>query len=78
MITDLFRSRSGVIFFSILLGLALASLFQRVCKGRGCLIYNAPNVHEVKKSIYKHDDKCYRYNVKNVTCEQDDQVIHHA
>lgn len=72
---SIMKSRRGVIIFSIILGLGLGTMFQRVCKGRGCIIYTAPQPNKIKGDIYKHDDKCYKYDTENVNCESSKNII---
>ena len=43
------HSQSGKILISILWGFGLACLFRKVCRGRNCIIYNAPDPNEIKK-----------------------------
>lgn len=77
MITEIVKSRSGVIVISILWGLALATLFQKVCKGRGCIIFNAPDVSAMKGNTFKHDSKCYQFKPETVECSGETHFIEH-
>ncbi len=56
------------IIFSILIGLALASLFQRTCKGRSCIVYRAPNYNEIKDQTFIRDGKCFVYSKEHTSC----------
>lgn len=51
----------GQAFVSAILGFGLAALFQRVCKGKNCVIVRAPPMDEVMRSTYTIDGDCFRY-----------------
>lgn len=71
----LFKTREGRILVSILWGLGLASLFRKVCKDRTCIVYKAPNPKNIVNKVYKHNEKCFKYNVKSTECT-DDAISH--
>lgn len=71
----LIESKNGKIFMSILLGLGLASLFRRACIGRGCLVFTAPSMKEIKGKVYTFNKKCYKFNEENVTCDNSKKVV---
>ena len=48
----LVSSDFGVKMLSIILGLGLATLFRKVCKGRNCMVFKGPPMKEVEKTIY--------------------------
>lgn len=56
------------IIISILIGFGLASLFQRTCKGRSCIIYKAPNYNEIKDQTFIRDGKCFVYSKEHTSC----------
>lgn len=59
----------GSIFISVLLGLGLAALFRRACRGDGCVVVQAPDVSELRKNTYRTSDgNCYRYTPTEVSC----------
>jgi len=64
------HGETGRILMSIILGLGLASLFRRVCKGRNCVVQKAPPLEEIDDQIYKFQDKCYQYNAVSVKCNK--------
>jgi hypothetical protein len=70
-----FESNTGKYLLSIILGLGLASLFRSVCKGKNCLIYKAPPLEEINNKIYKHDDKCYKFNPVSVKCNTEKTIV---
>lgn len=68
MITDIINSKVGRIIISILWGLGLACLFRTVCKDRSCMVIKAPDYKEFENKTYKHNNKCYKYSVKDSEC----------
>jgi hypothetical protein len=58
----------GSIVISILLGLGLAALFRRACKGDRCIVIKAPSLTEVAKHYYKVDADCFKYTPQVVPC----------
>ncbi len=67
MIKSIFESQLGCIIISLILGLGLAALFKKVCKG-DCVVIKAPNTSDVKNYYYKIDDDCYKYEPEVTTC----------
>jgi hypothetical protein len=67
-ILRLLDSREGQIIISLILGLGLAALFQRVCKDGNCIIVQGPPLEEVENKIFKQEDKCYRYKAESTKC----------
>lgn len=55
----------GRIFISILLGLGLATLFRSTCKEKNCIRFAGPVLNEIDGKIYKHGDKCFKYEVES-------------
>ena len=74
MLEKLFKTNSGKIIVSILLGLGLSALFQQACANRDCIIIRAPDLNTVVSNIFKYDNKCYKFKVENAKCEG--EVIH--
>lgn len=67
-ILDIFKTRQGIIFMSILWGLGLATLFGYSCQNGACIVLKAPKLGEVVKTTYKHDNKCYKFTTEGTTC----------
>ena len=65
-----FKTETGKHIMSALLGFGLATFFRVVCKDRNCIIFKAPNLEDTKDKIFQQGDKCYTFNVKNVTCNK--------
>jgi len=64
----LFHTKEGNLFVSAIFGLALAMLFQKVCKDKKCIVYESPPMEEIKENIYELEDTCYQYTPKLVKC----------
>ena len=62
----LVASDFGVKLLSIILGLGLATLFRKVCKGRNCMVFKAPSMKEVESNTYKKDNKCYHFQAQRL------------
>lgn len=71
----LFNSESGKIIISIILGLGLATLFRKVCDETNCLVYKAKDYSEINDKIFKYDNKCYKYDLKHISCVKDGNII---
>jgi hypothetical protein len=63
---------------SILLGFGLASLFRTVCKGHHCLVFYAPPLDKIQDKIYKHNNKCYKYEAISAKCSNDKKIVSFA
>lgn len=68
MMNKLLKTQESKIIISIIWGLGLSCLFRKVCLGRKCVIYSAPNPNEITKNVYLFDNKCYKYTTKNTLC----------
>ena len=60
---------------SVLLGIGLASLFQKVCKDKSCLVFTGPIISDVDGKIIKHGEKCFKYDISSVTCDESKRII---
>jgi hypothetical protein len=69
------HTENGKILMSILLGFGLATLFREVCKGRNCIIFHSVSLEETKGKIYKYDNKCYKYEIKNEKCDPTKKIV---
>ena len=74
-IKRLLKTDFGSKLLSIIMGLGLATLFRKVCKGRNCMIFKGPPMEEVQKTVYKKNDKCYQFNYENVDCDTKKSII---
>jgi hypothetical protein len=64
----LMGDRVGAIVVSVILGLGLAALFRRACKGDGCVVVRAPKGDDVGRYFYKLEDDCYKYTPYAAPC----------
>ena len=65
----------GITFISILLGLGLATLFRKVCKGKDCILFNGPVISEIDGKIYKYGEYCYKYSVSPAKCDSTKKTL---
>lgn len=63
---------------SIILGIGFSSLFRKVCKDRNCLIFKAPKFDLIKNKIFKHNNKCYKFNTTATSCSNSKKIIDFA
>ena len=72
----LLNSPMGKIFISILLGLGLATMFRTVCEEKNCIRFVGPVISEIDGKIYKHGEKCYKYESQSSgKCDETKQVL---
>ena len=62
------KDGTGSVIVSIILGLGLAALFRRACKGGRCIVVKAPKLEELRRFVYKVDDDCFKYTPHVVPC----------
>lgn len=67
MLDKILNTKKGRIVISIILGFGLAALFKRECRNR-CIVRRPPKSSQVENNIYKHDNKCYKYQSEITTC----------
>jgi hypothetical protein len=65
----------GRFFISAILGIGLATLFNKVCKDRNCLVFNGPILSEFDGKIYKYDNKCYKYSLTPSNCDKNKRIV---
>lgn len=74
-IQRLFDSDLGKIFLSIILGLGISGLFNKVCNDdENCTIIKGPSEKKIKNTIYKYHNKCYIYEKKMLECTNDKPI----
>ena len=69
IITRIMSSKMGINVISIILGLGLASLFRKVCRGKDCVIIKGPELSSIKDKIFRFDEKCYTYEPIATSCK---------
>lgn len=62
------KTQQGSYVVSIILGIGIASLFRKTCASRNCMVFRGPPINKVKNSVFKHDNKCYKFTEKSVEC----------
>lgn len=75
---NILYSKEGRVFISILLGLGIASLFRSVCKKRKCMIFKKPDEKDIEDKVFKHDGKCYKYELQTTKCDKSKQNVKFA
>lgn len=74
-IKRLLDTEMGRVVISAILGLGLASLFNKVCKDKNCIVFNGPVLSEFDGKIYKHGEKCYKYSMQPSKCDKTKRII---
>jgi hypothetical protein len=74
-IKRLLDTELGRYCISAILGLGLASLFNKVCKDKNCIVFNGPVLSEFEGKVYKHGEKCYKYSLTPSTCNMTKRII---
>ena len=72
MISRIIKDKTGSIILSIMLGLGLAAMLKRTCRGNGCIVVQAPNEQEINDNVYSVNDNCYKYTPEHVPCDNGD------
>ena len=65
----LLNTKIGIMCISIILGLGLATLFRRACKGKECILFNGPIINEMDGKTYKYGEFCYKYSFTPAKCD---------
>jgi hypothetical protein len=65
----------GKILISILLGIGIACLFRQVCNEKNCIRFEGPIISDIHDKIYKHDEKCYKYEAQPSQCNKNKKII---
>jgi len=81
MIQNILKSmhtQFGKYIISVILGLGLASIFRKSCEARNCLVFRAPSFEEIRKNVYNHNDKCYKFTEKSVSCNKNRKQVEFA
>ena len=69
-ILNAMKSNFGKNMISIIIGIGIASLFRKSCEGKECMIFKGPEFEKITNTVYKYNDKCYKFIEKNVTCNK--------
>ena len=75
-IKRLLYSKYSNVIISVILGLGLSCLFRKACDKRNCLVFKAPeNFNDIPTKTYKHNDKCYKFKPRSVSCDKSKQIV---
>jgi hypothetical protein len=72
---NVLKNPASRIVIAIVWGLGLATLFQKACKGRNCIIYKAPHLEDVKGKTFRFEGQCYQYTPRTVQCNKEKEVV---
>ena len=75
LVSRLFYTDLGQIMISLVFGLAIAFMFQKVCKDKKCFIIEAPPMEELNKYVYRIGNDCYKYTPRIVACVENTETI---
>ena len=67
-ILSILDTETGQVMISIVLGLGLAALFQKVCQDEKCTIYLSPDENKITDRIFTQNGQCYKYVREQVPC----------
>lgn len=68
LLNRMFYTSNGQSLISFIFGMALAFMFQKVCKGDKCILFDAPKPEEIDNKIFEFEGSCYKYKPKSVRC----------
>lgn len=71
----LFYTDNGQIFISALFGVALALIFQKVCKDKKCIVISAPATEEITSKVYQFEGECFKYKPYGISCPEDEKNV---
>jgi hypothetical protein len=72
------KSDFGKYMISIIIGIGFASLFRKACGDDKCYIFKGPSIDKIHNNIYSHDNKCYKFNEKSISCNTASKQISFA
>jgi len=75
MFETVLDNKTGQILMSVILGLGLAVMFSRACKGRNCIIIRGPNPNAVQGKVYQFGGDCYQFKPHMTQCSQKKKII---
>ena len=67
-ILSILDTETGQVMISIVLGLGLAALFQKVCQDEKCTVYLSPDENKITDRIFIQNGQCYKYVKEPVPC----------
>lgn len=69
------HTKNGQILISIILGIGVASIFRKICTETNCIDFRGPDLKDVEKSIYGHNNLCYKFSPQSTTCNTEKKQI---
>lgn len=66
---NIFKTDTSKMIISILWGLGLATMFQKICNDQKCIIYQAVDPNTIKNNIYNHNGECIQFEPELTTCD---------
>jgi hypothetical protein len=69
IVDRLFYTPIGSMMISAVFGVAIAFLFQKVCKGDSCITIEPPPMEELENTVYEFNNQCYKYKPKSIKCD---------
>lgn len=60
---------------SLLWGVILTFIFYYGYKEKKCIVVRAPNPDKLKGKIFLYNNKCYKYDTYNVSCDYEKNII---
>lgn len=67
-ILSILDTNTGQVAISIVLGLGLAMLFQKVCHDEKCTVYLSPPENKIADRIFTQNGKCYKFVKESAQC----------
>ena len=69
-ILSILDTNTGQVAISVILGLGLAMLFQKVCREEKCTVYLSPAENKITDQIFTQNGQCYKFVKVDVPCLQ--------
>lgn len=73
MIKDVLKDDTGSKIVAVILGVGLAAILRRTCKGSRCVVVRSPGHEDILNNYYKLGEDCYRYKPYAVDCEEKEE-----
>lgn len=69
-ILSILDTETGQVMISIVLGLGLAALFQKVCQDEKCTVYLSPDENKITDRVFTQNGQCYKYVREPTPCSK--------
>ncbi len=68
-ILSILDTETGQVMVSVVLGLGLAAIFQKVCAGdEKCTVYLSPAENKITGRVFTQNGQCYKYVQQDIAC----------